>query len=84
MDLVSRYLDLVDAEMRRDPDVREGQAHCIALFRGWPHLAERIVGTERDCFSVDRHLPAFLVWVEEALAAEQQADDGGRAGTGQG
>ena len=71
MDLVSRYLDLVEAEMRRDPEMREGQAHYVALCREWPHFHERIVGTERDCFSLDRHLPAFLDWVEKALAADR-------------
>ncbi|WP_141979702.1 hypothetical protein [Saccharothrix saharensis] len=76
---MGRYLDLVEAEMRRDPEMREGQAHYVALCRGWPHLHEQIAGTERDCFSVDRRLPAFLAWVEEALAAEQRAAGGSEA-----
>ncbi|MDR6597550.1 hypothetical protein ACFFSW_19455 [Saccharothrix longispora] len=67
---MSRYLDLVEAEMRRDPEMREGQAHYVALCGEWPHLLEQVAGTERDCFTVDRNLPAFLAWVEEALAAE--------------
>ncbi|WP_447005133.1 hypothetical protein ACRAKI_00810 [Saccharothrix isguenensis] len=36
------------------------------------HLQHEIVGTERDCFDVDSRLPAFLDWVEHALAAEQR------------
>jgi hypothetical protein len=76
--LISRYLDLVDEYMRRHPEEREGQAHYNALRLEWPHLQHEIVGTERDCFSADDRLPAFLDWVEHALAAEQRAAEDGQ------
>ncbi|WP_189221396.1 hypothetical protein [Saccharothrix coeruleofusca] len=71
-DQVSRYLDFLDEYLRQHPDEREGQAHYNALRTLWPHLQHEIAGTERDCFSLDRNLPAFLAWVEEALAADQR------------
>ncbi|MFD7652361.1 hypothetical protein ACFV4N_00070 [Actinosynnema sp. NPDC059797] len=78
MDLVSRYLDLLDDYVRHHPAERVGQAHYNALRLEWPHLEHEIVGTERDCFGDDRKLPAFLDWVERALTAEQRAAGGGR------
>jgi hypothetical protein len=79
MDLISRYLDLVDEYMRHHPDQRVGQAYYNALRLEWPHLQHEIVATERDCFSSDSQLPAFLDWVEHALAAEQRAAEDGQA-----
>jgi hypothetical protein len=70
VDAISRYLDLVDEVMRRDPSQREGQAHYNALRMGWPHLEAQVVATERDCFSSDKVLPEFLAWVDQVLANE--------------
>ncbi|MER5268457.1 hypothetical protein ABTZ99_40830 [Actinosynnema sp. NPDC002837] len=79
MDLISRYLDLVNDYMRSHPEERTGQAHYNALRLEWPHLQHEIAGTERDCFSDDRQLPAFLDWVERALTAEERAIEDGQS-----
>lgn len=83
MDMISRYLDLVDEHIRRHPDERVGQAHYNALRLEWPHLQHEIVGTERDCFSADSQLPAFLDWVGHALAEEQRQAEERQARTTQ-
>ena len=70
MDVMSRYLDKVDEVFRGYPDQREGQAYWNALRMIWPGLQRGVVGTERDCFSDDRNLPAFLQWVEEVLSGD--------------
>ncbi|GAB2824870.1 hypothetical protein GCM10027200_25290 [Lentzea nigeriaca] len=75
VDAISRYLDLVDEVMRRDPSQREGQAHYNALRIGWPHLEAQVLGTDRDCFSSDKALPALLAWVDQALPAEEHHPD---------
>ncbi|GLZ34911.1 hypothetical protein Lesp02_70980 [Lentzea sp. NBRC 105346] len=72
MDAISRYLDLVDEIRQRDPSQREGQAHYNALRMGWPHLEAQVVGTDRDCYSSDRALPAFLTWVEQVLTNNER------------
>jgi hypothetical protein len=68
VDAMSRYLDRVEKVRREHPDQREGQAYYNALRMIWPELQHEIVGTERDCFSDDRSLPAFLDWVEQVLS----------------
>jgi hypothetical protein len=68
VDAMSRYLDRVDEVIRGYPDQREGQAYYNALRMIWPDLQHEIVGTERDCYSDDRRLPAFLDWVEQVLS----------------
>lgn len=69
-ELMGRYLDFLDGYLRDHPDQREGQAHYNAFRILWPHLQADVAGTERDCFSVDARLPAFLEWLEKALARE--------------
>lgn len=54
----------------RDPEMREGQAYFNALAATFGHLVADIVGTGKDCYGVDRNLPAFLEWLETALARE--------------
>ncbi|XVV04023.1 hypothetical protein ACQPW3_00900 [Actinosynnema sp. CA-248983] len=68
-DLMGEYLDALERFLQ-DPDMREGQAYFCALGRSFGHLAADVIGTERDCFSVDARLPAFLEWLEKALARE--------------
>ncbi|MFD5828259.1 hypothetical protein [Lentzea sp. NPDC060358] len=75
VDAISRYLDLVDEVMRRNPSQREGQAHYNALRMGWPHLEALVVATERDCYSSDKALPSFLEWVERVLTDEGRHPD---------
>nr|BFE47055.1 hypothetical protein GCM10017745_04820 [Saccharothrix mutabilis subsp. capreolus] len=68
-DLMGEYLDALEPFLR-DPEMREGQAYFNALGRSFGHLTADVVGTERDCFTVDRNLPAFLGWLEKALKRE--------------
>ncbi|MDX8144504.1 hypothetical protein SK854_20465 [Lentzea sp. BCCO 10_0061] len=75
VDAISRYLDLVEEVMRRYPDQREGQAHYNALRMGWPHLEAQVLGTDRDCYSSDKALPALLAWVDQVLPGEAQDPD---------
>jgi hypothetical protein len=73
VDAISRYLDLVDEVMRRDPEQREGQAHYNALRIGWPHLEAQVIHTDRDCFSSDTALPELLAWIDQVLPHEKHA-----------
>ena len=64
---VDQYLDEVRATMERDPQQREGQAYFNAIRLRWPELQAEVIGTDRDPFSNDRNLPAFLDWLQARL-----------------
>jgi hypothetical protein len=64
---MDEYLDEVRKTMEHYPDQREGQAFYNAFRLRWPHLEAEVVGTERDPFSNDRNLPAFLEWLEKRV-----------------
>jgi hypothetical protein len=38
----------------------------VAFALRWPHLTAEVVSTDRDPFSNNRNLPAFLAWLEKA------------------
>jgi len=67
MDVLGQYLDEVQATMERDPQQREGQAYFNAIRLRWPELQAEVIGTDRDPFSNDRNLPAFLDWLQARL-----------------
>jgi len=67
MDVLDQYLDEVQATMERDPQQREGQAYFNAFRLRWPELQAEVIGTDRDPFSNDRSLPAFLDWLQARL-----------------
>ncbi|WP_410659230.1 hypothetical protein [Amycolatopsis sp. lyj-112] len=70
MDEFNEYLDLVAEVRRRHPEQREGQAYFNAARMMWPGLLDDIPA-ERDPFTVDRRLPAFLEWLPQAHAAHE-------------
>ena len=72
MDELADYLDLVAEVWRDDPTQREGQAYFNAARMKWPGLVDDIIGTEYDPFTLDRHLPAFLEWLDQAVAARRR------------
>jgi hypothetical protein len=67
VDVLDQFLDEVQATMEQYPDQREGQAYFNAFRLRWPELSAEVTGTERDPYSNDRNLPAFLAWLQARL-----------------
>lgn len=57
--------EIMSAAKRKNLPVRKGQAYFIALTELRPELADRIRGTDRDCYYRDENVQATERWVQE-------------------